>query len=94
MQKWEEQVFVVLQTLLCHKDVVDNILPNIINKLLQLGCELRADKSIQTLNKAVKNATKEDIEAPLPKNNFWFNVRSLEKFPKKKTVSEYTWGLR
>ena len=48
------------ETLLCHKDVVDNILPNIINKLLHLGCELRADKSIQTLNKAVKNATKED----------------------------------
>ena len=48
------------ETLLCHKDVVDTILPNIISKLLEQGCELRADKSIQTLNKAIKNATKED----------------------------------
>ena len=48
------------ETLLCHKDAVDTILPNIINKLLEQGCEIRADKSIQTLNKAIKNATIED----------------------------------
>ena len=48
------------ETLLCHKDAVDTILPNIINKLLEQGCEIRADKSIQTLNKAINNATKED----------------------------------
>ena len=48
------------ETLLCHKDIVDTILPNIINKLLEQGCEIRADKSIQTLNKAIKNATEED----------------------------------
>jgi len=48
------------ETLLCHKDAIDNILPNIINKLLEQGCEIRADKSIQTLNKAIKNATIED----------------------------------
>ena len=48
------------ETLLCHQDVVDTILPNIINKLLQQGCEIRADKNIQTLNKAIKNATNKD----------------------------------
>jgi glutamate-5-semialdehyde dehydrogenase len=48
------------ETLLCHKDIVDTILPNIINKLLEQGCEIRADKSIQALNKAIKNATEED----------------------------------
>jgi glutamate-5-semialdehyde dehydrogenase len=48
------------ETLLCHKDIIDTILPNIINKLLEQGCEIRADKSIQTLNKAIKNATEED----------------------------------
>ena len=36
----------------------------------------------------------EEIDAPKPKNNFCFRAKSLEKFPKKKTVSEYTWGLR
>ena len=48
------------ETLLCHKDVIDSILPNIISKLIEQGCEIRADKRIQTLNKAIKNATKED----------------------------------
>ena len=48
------------ETLLCHKDVIDSILPNIISKLIEKGCEIRADKRIQTLNKAIKNATKED----------------------------------
>ena len=48
------------ETLFCHKDVIDSILPNIISKLIEKGCEIRADKRIQTLNKAIKNATKED----------------------------------
>ena len=34
------------------------------------------------------------MDAPVPKNTFCFNAKSLEKFPKKKTVSEQTCGLR
>ena len=48
------------ETVLCHKDVINTILPDIINKLLEQGCEIRGDKSIQALNKNIKNATIED----------------------------------
>ena len=48
------------ETLLCHKDVIDTILPNIISKLLEQGCEIRADKNIQNLNESIKAATEED----------------------------------
>ena len=36
----------------------------------------------------VKKNIIDDIDAPIPKNIFCFNAKSLEKFPKKKTVSE------
>jgi glutamate-5-semialdehyde dehydrogenase len=48
------------ETVLCHKDVINTILPDIINKLLEQGCEIRGDKNIQALNKNIKNATIED----------------------------------
>ena len=48
------------ETVLCHKDVINTILPEIINKLLEQGCEIRGDKNIQALNKNIKNATIED----------------------------------
>jgi len=48
------------ETLLCHKDVIINILPDIINKLIEQGCEIRADKNIKVLNHNIKNATIED----------------------------------
>ena len=48
------------ETVLCHKDVINTILPDIINKLIEQGCEIRGDKSIQALNKNIKNATIED----------------------------------
>ena len=34
------------------------------------------------------------MDAPKPKSIFCFNAKPLEKLPRKKTVSEYTWGLR
>jgi len=34
------------------------------------------------------------MDAPIPKNIFSLNKKPLEKLPKKKTVSEYTCGLR
>ena len=48
------------ETVLCHKNVINTILPEVINKLLELGCEIRGDKNIQSLNKNIKNATIED----------------------------------
>ena len=42
----------------------------------------------------VKKNNIDDMDAPSPKNIFSFNKKSLEKLPKKKTVSEYTCGLR
>ncbi len=42
----------------------------------------------------MKKNNSDDIDAPKPKNIFCFKIKSLEKFPKKKTVSEYTCGLR
>ena len=37
-----------------------------------------------------KKKKKEEIDAPKPKNNFSFKLKFFEKFPRKKTVSEYT----
>lgn len=48
------------ETVLCHKDVINTILPEVINKLLELGCEIRGDKNIQSLNKNIKTAIIED----------------------------------
>ena len=38
----------------------------------------------------VKKNNIDDMHAPKPKSIFCFNTKSLEKFPRKKTVSEYT----
>jgi len=48
------------ETLLCHKEVINSILPDIIEKLLDQGCEIRADKSIKSLNKNINSATEKD----------------------------------
>ncbi len=48
------------ETLLCHKKVINSILPDIIEKLIDQGCEIRGDKSIKSLNKNINNATEED----------------------------------
>ena len=48
------------ETLLCHKDSSNNILPEIVNKLIENGCEVRGDKFVQTINKNVKAVSKLD----------------------------------
>ena len=48
------------ETLLCHKAVIKSILPDIIQNLINQGCEVRGDKNIQTLNKNIKKATEKD----------------------------------
>ena len=50
------------ETLLCHKEVINSILPDIIAKLMSQGCEVRADENIQPLNKNINNATTKDWE--------------------------------
>ena len=50
------------ETLLCHKEVINSILPDIIEKLMSQGCEVRADENIQPLNKNINNATTKDWE--------------------------------
>ena len=50
------------ETLLCHKEVINSILPDVIEKLISQGCEVRADENIQPLNKNINNATTKDWE--------------------------------
>lgn len=48
------------ETLLCHKEVINSILPNIIEKLIEQGCEVRGDENIIPLNKNINYATAKD----------------------------------
>ena len=48
------------ETLLCHREASTTILPDIINNLLNEGCEVRGDKIVQSINSDVKPATKLD----------------------------------
>lgn len=48
------------ETILCHKKLVKTILPKLLSKLLDLGCEVRGDKHVCMLNKKVKKANKLD----------------------------------
>ena len=48
------------ETLLCHKDSSQNILPEIITKLIEKGCEVRGDKTVQSINNNVKPASNKD----------------------------------
>jgi len=48
------------ETLLCHKDVYNTILPSVIDELIKNGCEIRGEKKIQALNKKVLLAKETD----------------------------------
>ncbi len=48
------------ETLLCHKEIIDSILPDIVKNLINQGCEVRGDQYIQSLNENIKTATEED----------------------------------
>ena len=43
---------------------------------------------------SIKKKRSDDADAPKPKRYFWVIKKSLEKLPKKKTVSEYTCGFK
>ncbi len=49
-----------LETLLFHQDCLTTNAPKIILELLEKGCELRGDATIQQLDKRIKAATEED----------------------------------
>ena len=48
------------ETILCHKNIVKSILPKLLLRLFQLGCEVRGDENVCKLNKKVKKASKLD----------------------------------
>lgn len=48
------------ETLLCHKEIVNSILPAIIVKLLKSGCEIRGDKFVQRISDKVLPACELD----------------------------------
>ena len=48
------------ETLLCHEKVINSILPDIIEKLIDQGCEIRADRNIKLLNKNINDASEKD----------------------------------
>ncbi|MFV3130130.1 glutamate-5-semialdehyde dehydrogenase [Niveispirillum sp. KHB5.9] len=48
------------ETLLVHKDIVASQLPAILDDLIQGGCEIRGDATVQALDARVKPATDED----------------------------------
>ncbi len=50
------------ETLLCHKEIVNSILPDVIVKLLNSGCEIRGDKLVQRINDKVLPASELDWE--------------------------------
>ena len=48
------------ETLLCHKDVKQTILPEVINSLSSAGCEIRGDKEVKKLSKVIISANERD----------------------------------
>ena len=48
------------ETILCHKDIADKVLPQLLENLLKSGCEVRGDNGVISFNKKVKKANKQD----------------------------------
>ncbi len=48
------------ETILCHKDISKDVLPTLVKKLLEAGCEIRGDSKVIDLNKKIKKATEQD----------------------------------
>ena len=39
------------ETILCHKDIAKQVLPHLLEKLLNAGCEVRGDSYVASLSK-------------------------------------------
>ena len=48
------------ETLLCHNNIRNSILPKIIDGLISSGCEIRGDEEVKKLNKKILKAKEED----------------------------------
>ncbi len=48
------------ETILCHKDVADDILPTLIQKLQKLDCKVKGDNKVKKFDKKVFKANKKD----------------------------------
>ena len=48
------------ETLLVHEDVIDNILPNLVARFIEAGCEVRGDEKVKRVDQRVTAATDVD----------------------------------
>ena len=48
------------ETILCHKDVAKQVLPHLLEKLLNAGCEVRGDSDVASFSKKIKKASEQD----------------------------------
>jgi len=48
------------ETILCHKDKAKQVLPHLLEKLLNAGCEVRGDNYLTSLSKKIKKASEQD----------------------------------
>ena len=48
------------ETILCHKDVAKQVLPRLLEKLLNTGCEIRGDSVVASFSKKIKKASEQD----------------------------------
>lgn len=48
------------ETILCHKDVAKQVLPRLLEKLLNAGCEVRGDSVVASFSKKIKKASEQD----------------------------------
>ena len=48
------------ETILCHKDIAKQVLPHLLEKLLNAGCEVRGDNDVASFSKKIKKASEQD----------------------------------
>ena len=48
------------ETILCHKDVAKQVLPHLLEKLLNAGCEVRGDSNVALFSKKIKKVSEQD----------------------------------
>ncbi len=48
------------ETVLCHREAVSKVLPGVVHRLIENGCEVRGDETVQAINPKVIPATPED----------------------------------
>ena len=75
------------ETILCHKEIANKVLPQLIENFLKSGCEVRGDINVMLFNKKIKKANEKDwkkeyldsIVSIKIVNNFFFIILLLNK---------------